>query len=228
MGIIGGEVFRTGWSRWLPPGLTVLYVKIAQGMPPSSADLDGGLWDEPLDVDDDEQRALDSEARIRLHRLTEKANLEEVRTGADGLELMRRIGLIEMSVGGWKTTDVLPLPEDVVFLTQDEKREEDEYRWTELHYGASQRIIGLFVDADLDALEDSLEGFAKRIECEPNTVREAILVLLGEGDFSTNVDIPSLEVKDRFRLTVDWKKFNESRISIRKASDAEDGDAYGD
>ena len=98
MAIAGGEVFRTGWSRWLPSSLSVLYVKIAHGIPPSTNDLDGGLWDETPE-DDPEQKALDAVAREHLSRLAETVNLEAVRSGADGLELMMRLGLIALHYG---------------------------------------------------------------------------------------------------------------------------------
>lgn len=109
-------------------------------------------------------------------------------------------------------------------LTEEEKRDEDAFRWTDLHYGASQRIIGLFVDGEVDSIRDSLGGLAQRIECDQETAREAVLVLLEDGDFSSDADIQKLEVGQVFQLTVDWDRFEESRVSIRVASQEEGPD----
>ena len=43
------------------------------------------------------------------------------------------------------------------------------------------------------------------------SVREAILVLLDEGDFSTMADIPRIADADLFKLRVDWNEFEEGR-----------------
>ena len=45
-----------------------------------------------------------------------------------------------------------------------------------------------------------------------------------DGDFSSDADIQKLEVGQVFQLTVDWDRFEESRVSIRVASQEEGPD----
>jgi len=119
----------------------------------------------------------------------------------------------------FRPTWPLPLVEDVLPLTPEERAEEDQHRWRDLHYGTGQRIIALFeplADNRKDALTTSLERLGRRLGLAPDSVREGILVLLDEGDFSVNVDIARMPQHKVFTLRVDWERFARTRIGIRR------------
>src|SRR6266498_3352740 len=111
----------------------------------------------------------------------------------------------------------LPLAEEVFPLTAEERAEEDRDRWQHMHYGTGQTIIRLFdpaADDRKDTLTTSLQRLARQLDLDPESVREGILILLDEGDFSINVDIAHAPQHKVFTLRVDWERFAHTRIGI--------------
>jgi len=103
-------------------------------------------------------------------------------------------------------------------LSAKERAEEDQHRWRRLHYGTEQEIIRLFEpDADnpKESLTTSLQRLGRKLGLDPESVREGILILLEEGDFSINVDIACAPQHNVFTLRVDWEVFARTRIGIR-------------
>jgi hypothetical protein len=87
-------------------------------------------------------------------------------------------------------------------------------RWERIHYDNAQSIIRLFVDDDLDVLATTLADLGQRLELPVESVREAILVLLGEGDFTASVDVERIDARRPLELRVDWDRFAVTRIGI--------------
>jgi hypothetical protein len=113
-----------------------------------------------------------------------------------------------------RSADPLPLPDERLPLSPQEAAEEDALRWERIHYDNAQSIIRLFVDDDLDVLSTTLADLARRLELPVESVREAILVLLGEGDFAASVDVERIAARQPLELRVDWDRFADTRIGI--------------
>jgi Family of unknown function (DUF6042) len=146
-----------------------------------------------------------------------------VRTCRDILNLMVAAGVLHRVVedGAVRFRPAWPLPiaEDVFPVTAEERDEEDAFRWHALHEGTAQDIIRLFKPdaADRrDNLTTSLERLGRILELDPDSVREGILVLLDEGDFTASLDIARAPRHKVFILRVDWERFAADRISIRR------------
>ncbi len=246
-GRLMSDYLRSGWIRHLPRNAFTIYEAVLwlhvdeiQGeieeQPPGGpvggllaqiGGLRAGVWDEQhsdlLRYPDSEEEELLADAKSRLAR-AEAAVGMNVRTNADLLELMRRLGVIErMEEHGmvrWRSADPLPLPDERLPLSPREAAEEDALRWERIHYDNAQSIIRVFVDDDLDVLATTLADLAERLELPVESVREAILGLLGEGDFTASVDIERVEAGHLFEVRVDWDRFADTRIGISVA----DGD----
>jgi hypothetical protein len=122
----------------------------------------------------------------------------------------------------WRPADHIPLPEDKLPLTADEKATADRRRWHDVHYAGSQQIVRLFVDKDVETVQGSLAALAAELEMDSEDVRQAILVLLGEGDFSASVDIERALAATPFDLKVDWELFEKNRFGFRLPTPGED------
>jgi hypothetical protein len=64
----------------------------------------------------------------------------------------------------------------------------------------------------------------ERLETTSQGAREAVLVLLDEGDFQADVDVARVRESDIFELTVDGDKFEQTRIGLRLALPDDDND----
>jgi hypothetical protein len=238
------DYMRSGWIRHLPRNAFTIYdavlwlhvdeisgeieeqpvVSRAGALLGQIGGLEAGIWDEQeadlLCNPDPEGEALLKDAKARLARAEAAFGLT-VRTNADLIELMRRLGVIErMEEEGevrWRSADPLPLPGERLPLSPEEAAEEDELRWERIHYDNAQSIIRLFVDEDLDVLSTTLADLAQRLELPVESVREAILVLLGEGDFTASVDVERIDARRPLELRVDWDRFADTRIGISVA-----------
>ena len=238
------DYFRAGWPQFLPGEALLLQnaVELAahegltgeldeQAPGTSVADLlsdmggyDGSAWgslereleEHPEDL---EQAHLIASGSEQLDRYGRTLGLGSVRTISDLLRLMQAVGLIErLDEDGevrWRPAEHVPLPEERLPLTADEKALADRRRWQDLHYASGQQIIRFFVDENVDGVSTSLEALASELDMDPEDVRQGILVLLGEGDFSASVDIERVTSQASFDLKVDWNLFNETRLSYR-------------
>jgi hypothetical protein len=168
--------------------------------------------------------------RARIDGYAAHYGLPPVRTCRDVLELLVAAGILHRVVEDgairFRPAWPLPLAEDVLPISAEDRAEEDAHRWDSLHYGTGQKIIRLLKpDADhrKDSLTTSLERLGRTLDLDPDSVREGVLVLLGEGDFTANVDIARAPRHKVFTLTVDWDRFAATRIGIRRG-DAPDAD----
>ncbi|AXE76057.1 hypothetical protein C5746_02710 [Streptomyces atratus] len=65
----------------------------------------------------------------------------------------------------------------------------------------------------------SLEHLARAIDGDPHDARQAVQLLLNEGDFTTSLDITGLPPHKVFRLQCDWTQFDATRICIHGMTD---------
>jgi hypothetical protein len=153
------EYLRVGWLQRLPRSAFSLYEAVLRmedeglvdeldAQPPGSRVAEtlasiGGLAADPVawyegevDLSASEERELLADIRAELHR-GEASVCLQVRTNADLLELMRRLGLVERvhSAGQttWQPVQPIPLPEERVLLSAAERAREDELRWRREH-----------------------------------------------------------------------------------------------
>lgn len=240
------DFMGSGWTRFLPNTvlpLTLavihLHIEDATGeladLPLDSESyeligsiggLDAGVW-EPFEEDlarhPDEAEHVEAQ-RERLARVAAVVGMT-VETNADLVELMRTLGIFERVDDDevrWRIGQPLPLPDERIPMTADERAREDGLRWRQVHERNAQAVIRLFVNDELDAITESLQGFGERLEMPPESVREAIANLLEAGDFSTAVDVSRIAVDESFELAIDWDAFAEKRIEIRLASPGDD------
>jgi hypothetical protein len=116
-------------------------------------------------------------------------------------------------VPAWPT----PLPQERLCLTLAERDSEDALRWDELFEDATDKIIWLFrpgADDRLCALNTSLHQISRRWALDGETVRHALLVLLGDGDFTATADLSRVDPDTRFHLAVDWNAFDLTRLVV--------------
>lgn len=81
-----------------------------------------------------------------------------------------------------------------------------ELRWERIRCDNAQSIIRLFVDDDLDTLPTTLADLGVPLELPVESVREAILVLLGEGDRTASADVERIAAEKPLELRIDWDR----------------------
>lgn len=238
------DVLESGWMRMLPDSAIDIFGAAASlaaedragqlqhGLPPRWAKegLEAPAWSplSPDNLEDSEAIRLRREHEAVVARAATHVGVTPPVTMADLAELMRRLGLIQRQGTGagthWSVTQPVPLPEECFPLTDEERSHEDRVRWQGLHYRNSQTLIRHFVDSEITTMSTSLENLGERLDTTPQGAREAVLVLLDEGDFHSNVDMARVGESDVFELAVDWEKFKQTRISVRMALPDDDVD----
>lgn len=242
------EYFRAGWARWLLPDSLFLYRTVIcaaeEGIEGELTDAPegsqtaamlatiGGLdseisvgdADEPADPDETDWRRI-------IDRAGEHYGLT-ITTHRDLLELMRRVGVVTVEsddgVSVWRPTHPVPLPSERLSLSSDEVAHEDAMRWRELHEETAQAVIRLFQaddgvsDDDRTTLTFSLTSLGDQLDQPPEDVRQGLLNLLKDGDFTASKDLERIGSDDKFTLTVDWKAFAATRISIVASHESKD------
>lgn len=238
------DVLESGWMRMLPDSAIDIFGAAATlGAEDRAGELEDGLparWGEkrleapawsplsPDDLEDPETIRLRKKHETVVARAAAHVGVSPPLTMAELAELMRRLGLIRREGVGlsahWQISRPLPLPEECFPLTDEERSHEDRIRWQELHYRNAQTLIRHFVDAEITTMSTSLKNVGERLETTPQGAREAVLVLLDEGDFLADVDVARVSESEIFELTVDWDKFEQTRIGVRLALPDDDND----
>ncbi|MEV0192371.1 DUF6042 family protein [Kitasatospora purpeofusca] len=136
----------------------------------------------------------------------------------------------------------LPFPGDVLPLSAEEERVQRELRMVLVHSDDSFEIIGLF-EPDGRRLEEvttSLQRLARVIDGDPRDACQAVLLLLGEGDFTATEDVTAMAPHKVFRLgatgrssTTTASPFRASTTTARSSrcsrrTDRSPGEATGD
>jgi hypothetical protein len=118
-----------------------------------------------------------------------------VRTMGDLLTFMVAAGVLirseSDSVKTLRLNPSVPLPDEVLPLTAEERAREDEFRWGELHEPTAQEIIPLF-DPDgsqHDRLVTSLERLARQLDVPVESARARLLALIKSDDFTERASV---------------------------------------
>ncbi len=179
-------------------------------------DIDLATVDDPTEVAADRADLADRVARYDA--MLAKAGLDPARTVDDVIGLMIGFGLITAEGDDQRLTLASdpPLPTEVLPLTDEEKQREDRLRWQSRFGRLSQRVLGLFLAEEgglaQTRITTTVDRMAGTLDVDPDSVRQAILVLIDEGDFSAErqgaaVDVERLAGHQRFDLLVDPEKF---------------------
>jgi hypothetical protein len=186
-------------------------------------DLRGGRPEDAASVmaEEAEERATKLAA---MDRYSAALGVNPVRTMHDLREFMLVCGLWTSADGPegirYDLNPAAPLPGEVLPLTDEERAEEDQRRWAQLHDPASQQIIRLFHDSNdepsRDELRTSLQRLARAIGMEVESARAGVVNLLRAGDFRANLDVERVVEHKVFELTVDWERFRSSRIPVER------------
>jgi hypothetical protein len=233
---------RGGWLRWSPDCAGDLLRRVLRaGRPRAESEVlaemdrqadrapgaEQSAWEEPelyrdpygTPLYDLYQEVMEDfyRRRARVNELAGALGLPPVQTAADTADYLVAAGIL-CRVGKDDTVLLIPvwpvpLPEERLPLTAEERRAEATQRWTDLHERTADRIIELFAPDDerLPALRTSVDLLARQLDIEPEDVRQALLVLLAADDFSADADIARLGDDGDFVLTVDWDIHDRTR-----------------
>jgi hypothetical protein len=189
-------------------------------------DSESGLWQEDSDLRSAAEVMAEEAARrereiVAMDRYAQHLAVAPVRTMGQLLDFVTACRIVTLdSSGRYGLNPAAPLPAEVLPLTPDEAKLQDELRWDALHEQTAQEIIRLFApDSDdrPNGLLTSLESLARQLHLTVESVREGIPVLLRVGDFTASADIATISSRQMFTLRVDWDRFARARMSIRVA-----------
>jgi hypothetical protein len=176
-----------------------------------------------VEIEDREQELARSDA------YSQALGIAPVRTMADVLQYMIACGVvIERTDGEDVVYDLNPdveLPAEVLPLSEEDRAQEDSLRWQDVHEATAQSIIRLFGPDSEDRPErkrTSLARLARELDSDFESVRAGVLTLLGEGDFTTTIDVQDATPHKVFELVVDWERFATTRIHLRFAGGRND------
>ncbi len=232
-----------GWLRWSPPCTGDLLVHVLRARQPRpEAEILAEMGRRPDQPPGDEQAAWEEPLLRRdihgtflydLYRadmdsfLRHRARVDElagalglppaVRTAADTADYLVAAGLLcrvtkdgtVLLVPAWP----VPLPEERLALTAEERRVEDVLRWNELNDETGEQIIALFAP-DSDRWPErttSLRLLAQELQVDSEDVRQALVVFMTSVLLSVNADIPRLGDDSAFVLTMNWETYDRTR-----------------
>lgn len=141
-----------------------------------------------------------------------------VQTLADLLDFMTAAGVTLLSDGEYSINPDARLPEEVLPLSDSRREAEAQLRWGQIHQKLAQQIIALFKPDgaySVNSLSSTIGGLAESLEADPQSIREALVVLVNEGDFSVGSDPLRAPADELLMVEVDWEAFHSSRLSIR-------------
>lgn len=152
----------------------------------------------------------------------------------DLADLLVDLGVFEHRDDGgderWRFPNQLQLPDEVLPFPADFVSKLDAIRFDDVAEPYAQRIIRHIID-DLNSptqVWTTMVRLARATDLEPEAVRYGLALLVKEGDFRVTREKwaerrdespETLPVHARFVLLIDWQKFAETRISIRRSSE---------
>ncbi|MEK2495563.1 DUF6042 family protein [Kitasatospora purpeofusca] len=232
---------RGGWSRIRPMAAMMLLIgAVMEGAPftreelgpfvatttnPAGA-LTHSCWDTGDESDEEEAaealpgQITDATRYAAHYGLPPLATIDDVITLLVAAEVLHEI---PDSAGRLRLhpASPLPFPGDVLPLSAEEELVQRELRMSLVYSDDSFEIIGLF-EPDGRRLEEvttSLQRLARAIDGDPHDARQAVLLLLDQGDFVATADVAAIPPHKVFRLQCDWEKFDRSRISLHGVND---------
>ncbi|POH67797.1 MULTISPECIES: DUF6042 family protein [Cryobacterium] len=144
--------------------------------------------------------------------------LAATETLADLLDFMAAARVIVLANGKYSINPVAPLPEEVLPLSESRRETEAQLRWGQLHQEMSQRIIALFKPEQpysINSMSTTIDELAQSLQADPQSIREALAVLVDEGDFTITSNPLRASADELFTIDVDWEAFYASRMSVR-------------
>jgi len=181
----------------------------------------------PVEGGNSRRSAAIVNAQEQAKRLREISDLEvfsshlslaAIRTLADLLNFMTAAQVTVLADGLYSINPAAPLPEEVLPLTEARRESEAQLRWGQLHQEMSQQIIALFKPEhpySVNSLSTTINGLAQILRADPQSIREALVVLLDEGDFTISGDPLRAPADTPLNVNVDWEAFYASRLSVR-------------
>ncbi|QYF74365.1 DUF6042 family protein [Cryobacterium sp. PAMC25264] len=139
-------------------------------------------------------------------------------TLADLLDFMAAARVIVLANSQYSINPLAPLPEEVLPLSESRRETEAQLRWGHLHQEMSQQILALFKPQQPDyvnSLSTTINELAQSLLADPQSIREALVVLAEEGDFTITGDPLRASADELFPVGVDWEAFYASRLSVR-------------
>ncbi|MGE7437035.1 DUF6042 family protein [Kitasatospora sp. NPDC001175] len=231
---------RGGWSRIRPMATMMLLIgAVMEGAPFTREELGpfvatkanpaGTLthscWDTGDEPDEDELAALPGQI-AEVTRYAAHYGLPPLETIDDVITLLvaaKVLHEIPDSSGQLRLhpANPLPFPSEVLPLSAEEEQVQRELRMSLIYSEDSFEIIALFEPDGrrIDEVTTSLQRLARVIDGDPHDARQAVLLLLGEGDFTATEDVAAIPPHKVFRLRCDWEKFDRSRIAIHGVND---------
>lgn len=243
--VIARDWWDSGWDRFLPPQAMYLHMLVATAtvadrdgsledlastLGKGWFELRVGTWDAPLNWDPDgdadaEQQALDAERKRVFEAALIASGRHVPTTVAELAALLADVGVFIVQRSGterWRSTEVLPLVAERLAVDVTWADAEDAHRWRIQSEEAAQRIIvwveGLGRPHRLAVtLLEVAEGAGLALE----EARFGLTSLLDDGDFvllgeEGSLDPERIEAARPLTLGVDWDRFAENRITIRR------------
>ena len=184
-------------------------------------DEDREIWPVDSPAEHDERQYVEGRRRD-AHRFAEHAGLPFPETLGDLVALARYYGLLIDADEGLAIAQPLPLVTETGVLNVDEIAHEDALRWSGQYEPFAQRIIKLFVDANLDGWSGTLDQLAAAIDATVEDARHAVEQLVTESDFSSDHDPSTVSHDERISIRVDWDEFDRNRIHLAGPSPADE------
>lgn len=228
----------SGWMRFTPPSAIPLFLVIGTA---TRRNINGSLdeflagfpqlprgAEEPLiwDEDDPDENAerQDEFARCIAHVApTPPATMREL------AELLVSLGVFTHStndgVDKWRVTLPMPLPQDVLRLTNEQRDREDRIRWDSFVQPSIDALLNYFRGQDHpDTADTSVERLARGCGVPELSVRQGLGELESTGEFvvyrhGQPVAIAEIADHARFELRIDWYKIHCERITIHGMSE---------
>lgn len=218
---LSGALMSSGWMRFLPlsVGLAIMAASVDAAL--------GQLLDEHWLTGEDEGVAVasglvaagDPDAAEELAFATAKRDDVVSWWGSEGWGSVGD-ALAALRDRGWLDDKfrwcAMVLPHEVLELSAAERASEDELRWEGAFVRPAQQVIGLF-DPNGErntVVTGTLDELGEALGLEPETVRHALALLVGEGDFSVVPDVATSGCDLELVVTVDWGLFDDTRLTI--------------
>ncbi|MGA5198404.1 DUF6042 family protein [Streptomyces exfoliatus] len=165
------------------------------------------------------------EHQARCEELLRAAGLPVPTTIRELADTMVALGIARRQDGVWSMPDPIPGPETVLPLSEEERARVVEGKRIWERGSAEQALIDYLGDGLGHPAEvfTSVDRLAKAVDLSEDDVRHALGRLFREGEarFERGTEraqilLEDLKDHERFHLMLDWQRFNENRIIIRR------------
>jgi hypothetical protein len=228
------DIVSTGWLRLLPePAFEALGALMLLRQEPVAGDLDdlhtedllhmnrfGGLdtpYQPPSNIDADEEAMWST----RWEWLGTQAASRgfPMRTPRDAITFMSHVGLVErIEAGGevfWQSVSPIPLAEDVLTLTEQERQDELALRWHDAFAYAEERIVTWLLEHSSKeraiSVRCSVAELAVRLDLDIESARHGLANATRAADgIACDPPPENANPGDALTVTVDWQRFDDA------------------